>query len=115
MAPSSPSRMQMHWLPLLLAVEEQGGFEAFFRSPMFPIMIMVGVMVIFSMRNGAKQRREAQDMLAKLKKNDKVYTSAGIVGIVVAIKENEDELTLRVDETTGSRIRVLRSSIARVV
>lgn len=104
----------MRWLPLLLAEGEPGGLEMFFRSPMFPLMAVVIVMFIMMSRGNAKQRREMADMLAKLKKNDKVTTSSGIIGVVVAIKEGEDEVTLRVDDTTNSRIRVLRSSIARI-
>jgi hypothetical protein len=34
---------------------------------------------------------------------------------VVAIKENEDEVTLRVDDTSNTRIRVLKSSIVRII
>ncbi len=78
-------------------------------------MAVVIVMFIMMSRSSARQRREAADMLSKLKKNDKVTTNAGIIGVVVAIKEGEDEVTLRVDETTNTRIRVLKSSIARVV
>jgi preprotein translocase subunit YajC len=107
----------MRWLPMLLAEGEPqgGGLEMFLRSPMFPLMAVVIVMFILMSRSGARQRREAADMLSKLKKNDKVTTSSGIIGVVVAIKEGEDEVTLRVDETTNSRLRVLKSSIARVV
>ncbi len=102
----------MHWLPLLLAEGEQ---QSPFASPMIPILIAFVVFMIFQFRASARQRKEMQNLLANMKKNDRVVTSAGIIGVVVAIKENEDEVTLRVDETTGSRIRVLKSSVVRVV
>jgi preprotein translocase subunit YajC len=105
----------MNWLPLLLAEgEQQGGLEGIMKSGLPMILVFFVIMMIFMGRSGARQRREAAAMLANLKKNDKVVTSAGIIGVVVAIKENEDEVTLRVDETSNSRITVLRSSIARV-
>ena len=39
---------------------------------------------------------------------------SGIIGVVVAIKENEDEVTLRTDDASNTRIRVLKSSVVRV-
>lgn len=103
----------MDWLPLLLAEGEQGGPN----NPLIqfaPIILFFIVMMIFMSRSSARQRREQQAKLSALKKNDKVITSAGIIGIVVAIKDNEDEITLRVDDTSNTRIRVLKSSVAHV-
>jgi preprotein translocase subunit YajC len=72
------------------------------------------LMLLMLFRSNSRQKREAQNALANLKKNDKVVTTSGIIGVVTAIKENEDEVTLRVDDTSNTRIRVLRSSIARI-
>jgi preprotein translocase subunit YajC len=46
-----------------------------------------------------------------LKKNDRVLTTAGIYGTIVAISEKEDELTVRVDDNV--RIKMVKASIAR--
>jgi preprotein translocase subunit YajC len=104
----------MFWLSLL--AEGEGGPPGIIGAlgPMFPILIIMVVMFIFMGRANARQRREQAALLANLKKNDKVVTSAGIIGVVVAVKENEDEVTLRVDDATNTRIRVLKSSVARV-
>ena len=72
------------------------------------------IMLLMFFRSSSKQKREQQNALAALKKNDRVVTTGGIIGVVVAIKENEDEVTLRVDDTSNTRIRVLKSSIVRV-
>lgn len=97
------------WLPLL-AQEPQGpaGWVQF-----IPFAIM-GLMLVMFFRASSRQRKELQNALAGLKKNDKVVTSGGILGVVVAIKENEDEVTLKVDDTSNTRIRVLKSSIVRI-
>ena len=60
-----------------------------------------------------KERREREALFSKMKKNDEVVTSAGIIVVLVSMKDNEDEATLRIDDNT--RIRVLKSSIVRVV
>lgn len=101
----------MVWLPLVLG-EGEGGPPALMQF--VPIIFFLVVMMIFMGRSSARQRRETQNMLANLKKNDKVITSAGIIGIVDSIKENEDEVVLKVDETTNSRIKVLKSTIVRI-
>jgi preprotein translocase subunit YajC len=64
------------------------------------------------------QRREQstrQSMLDQLKKNDRVVTAVGIYGVVVNVPQGVDEVTLRVDETSNTRIKVTRSSIVRVL
>jgi preprotein translocase subunit YajC len=77
--------------------------------------IILGLMLVMFFRASAKQKRELRDALAAIKRNDKVVTSGGILGVVVAVKENEDEVTLRVDDTTNTRIRVLKSSVVRII
>ena len=72
------------------------------------------LMLIMLFRSNSRQKRDQQNALANLKRNDKVVTTGGLIGVVVAIKENEDEVTLRVDDTSNTRIRVLRSSIVRI-
>ena len=104
----------MNWLPLVLAVDEGEPPGGRMLWQLAPFLLMFFVMAIMMGRSSSRQRKEQAAMLATLKKNDKVVTSAGIIGIVVAIKDGEDEVTLRVDETTNSRVRILRSTIVRI-
>ena len=64
------------------------------------------------MRNS---RAEMTQMLDSLKKNDRVVTAGGIVGTVVNVQKGSEEVTVKVDESTNTKLRMLRSSIARVV
>jgi len=52
-------------------------------------------------------------MVQTLAKNDKVRTIGGIIGTVVDIKD--DEITLKVDESNNTKIKVLPSAISRNV
>ena len=64
------------------------------------------------------QRREQakhQALLAELKKNDRVLTSGGIFGVVTNVNREANEVTIKVDETTNTKLRVTLSSIARVL
>jgi len=67
-----------------------------------------------------RQQKQQQNLLSNIKVRDKVVTSGGIVGVIFSIPEKkddevkEDEVILKVDDSAGTRIRVLKSSIVRV-
>src|SRR5258708_4906097 len=76
---------RMNWLAIL--AEDQGGAPAIMQF--VPILIFFVVMMIFMGRSSRRQRQEQEARLAALKKNDKVVTSFGMLGTVVAILDNE--------------------------
>ena len=64
------------------------------------------------------QRREQsrrQDMLAAVKKNDRIVTIGGVYGIVTNVNREADEVTIKVDEATNTKLRITLSSIGRVL
>ena len=81
--------------------------------------LMIGVVlmvIVYWMLLGSPARREKKnrtDMLAAIKKSDRVMTVGGIVGSVVSV--NESEVTLKVDESANVKITFLRSAIQRVL
>jgi preprotein translocase subunit YajC len=80
------------------------------------ILIIFGLFWLLMIRpNMKRQERERQTLLSALKKNDKVVTSSGIIGIVASIKDKEDEVTLKVDESSNVRLRMTKSSIVRIL
>jgi preprotein translocase subunit YajC len=80
--------------------------------PMVAIAFLFYFLMIRPMR---KQEQERQTLLSSLKKNDRVVTSGGLIGTVASIKEKEDEVTLKVDESGNVRLRVTKGSIVRVL
>jgi preprotein translocase subunit YajC len=78
--------------------------------------VMLGMIALFFfvviLPGNRRAKREQADMLANIKRGAKVVTSSGIIGIVVAVKETEDEITLRSDD---SKLKVLKSSVVRVL
>jgi preprotein translocase subunit YajC len=83
---------------------------------MFPIMIIVTALMFYllMMRPEQRKRKEMEKQLAALKKNDHVVTTGGIVGTVLVANEGSKTVTLRVDDTSGAKLRVLRSAIMHV-
>lgn len=77
-----------------------------------PILAIFYFLLIMPQRREQKKRR---DMLGQLKKNDRVVTAGGIYGVVTNVHIEADEVTLKVDESTNTKIRVTVSSIVRVL
>ncbi len=75
------------------------------------MLILLG-MIILSFFSGRKQRKQRANMLDALKKHDQVLTRGGVFGSVVEIKP--DRVVLKVDESSNTRITVLRDSIEQV-
>lgn len=77
--------------------------------------VVIGLMFYLLLIRPERQKRaEVTKMLNNLKKNDRVVTVGGIIGVVVNVTPNSEEVTIRVDESTNTRLRVLRSAISRV-
>ena len=80
-----------------------------------PLLFIVVLGYFLMIRPMRRQEQQRQALLGALKKNDRVVTSGGMIGIVAAIKEKEDEVTLKVDESSNVRLRVTKSSIVRIL
>ena len=79
-------------------------------------IVMIGVLFyVLMVLPEKKKRNEIGRMQEGLKKNDRVVTIGGILGVVVNAPSGSDKVTIRVDETNNTRIDVLRSSISRVL
>ena len=83
-------------------------------SSIMQLVFIVGIFVILyfiMFREPKKRQRQQQQMIQSLKKNDKVRTIGGIIGIVVDVKD--DEVTLKVDESNNTKIKVAASAIGK--
>lgn len=77
------------------------------------VSLMMAVWYFIVIGPQRKERKKQQEMLARIKKNDRVMTIGGILGVVVGVKDNE--ITLKVDESNNVKITVIRSAIQRVL
>lgn len=84
-----------------------------FDNPLLLIFGMVMIFMLMSLFSGRKDKRRRSEMLAGLKRHDRVQTLGGIIGTIVDVKD--DELVLRVDETSNTRIRFARSAVQSIL
>lgn len=83
-----------------------------FGSFLMPLLLMGLIFYFLLIRPQSKDKKKRAVMLAALKKNDRVVTIGGIVGTVLSVKD--DEVTLKVDESSNTKITFLRSAIQTV-
>ncbi len=81
------------------------------------MLVMIGMIFLIFwflvIRPGNKERKERENAVKNLKKNDKVVTNAGIHGTVVGL--DDDTVTLRVDDKNNVRMKFSRAAIWQVV
>jgi preprotein translocase subunit YajC len=69
------------------------------------------VMMFILFRTPQKQKQQQKKLEQSLEKNDRVLTIGGIYGTIIDIKE--DEVTLKVDESNNTKIKIVRKAISR--
>ncbi len=82
----------------------------------FPIALMLALvvfMVLSSRSQKKREKRERDEMYARLSKNDRVLTIGGVIGTVISVKDSE--VILKVDESTNTKMTFLKSSVQRIM
>jgi preprotein translocase subunit YajC len=78
----------------------------------FAPFVLLGLFFLVVMLPAQRRRkREEAERLAKMKTGAKVILNSGIVGKIVHIKDGEDEIVIKSDDT---KLRVLRSAVVSV-
>ncbi|GIK18267.1 MAG: hypothetical protein AMXMBFR77_10550 [Phycisphaerales bacterium] len=80
------------------------------------IFILLGLMVfmlVMTAMQGRKEKRRVAEMLAALKKGDRVQMIGGMQGVIHELRD--DTVLLRVDEHNNTRIRFARSAVQTVL
>lgn len=90
-----------------------GGRPSPFGGPQQFIFIglMLVMMYLILFRGPRKKQQQHKQMMQALTRNDKVQTIGGIIGTVVDIKD--EEITLKIDESNNTKMKILRSAISR--
>ena len=84
-----------------------GGLE-----PLIPLVLIFVVFYFLLIRPQQKKAKAHREMIAGLRRGDRVVTSGGIIGQVQRVL-GDNELSVQIAE--GVRVRVMRSMIAELV
>jgi len=80
-----------------------------------PMALIVLVAWLLLYKPERERMRQHQELLAGLKKNDRVLTTGGMYGTVANVDREADRVLLRVDDAGNVKIAVTVASIARVL
>ena len=106
-SPETESTTQMPSGPNNVS-QRQGTQQAFPWWLFLPLLILMFFMFF---RAPQKQKQQRKKLEQSLEKNDRVLTIGGIIGTIVDLKD--DEITLKVDESNNTKIKVRRSAIGK--
>jgi len=107
-----------HQVALLAADNPPAGGGGGENGLMSMLLLIAPIALLFYFLLIRPQRREQaqrQKMLDAVKKNDRVVTVGGIYGVVTNVHREANEVTVKVDESTNTKLRLTLGSVARVV
>jgi preprotein translocase subunit YajC len=79
----------------------------------FVLVVFAAWMLLYKPERERMQRHK--ELLAALKKNDRVLTTSGIYGTVANVDRDGDRVSLKIDESENVKITVTLASIAKVL
>ena len=100
------------WTGIALLGQNEGGGLVSILTLVLPIGILFYFLLIRPQR---REQAKRQELLSAIKKNDRVVTIGGIYGVVTNVQREADEVTIKVDEATNTKLRLSLGSIARVI
>jgi preprotein translocase subunit YajC len=88
-----------------------------FSSLLVPLTLIMVMFYFLILRPQKAKEQQFKTLVDSLKETDRVVTIGGIHGVVTNVQRNADGaiVTIRVDESTGTKIRVGASAIARIL
>lgn len=89
---------------------QQSPMQTVFGNPIIMVVVFVVMMYFIMFRPQSQQRKKHAEMLKVLKPGDKVLTAAGIVAVVVTVKDRT--VTIRSADT---KMEVTKASITEIV
>jgi preprotein translocase subunit YajC len=104
-------------IQFLLFLAQTTQSEEATRPPLWMSLVpwvLIGlVFYLLLIRPRRVEQQKHQTMLGALKKNDRVMTAGGIIGTVVSLKD--DEVVLKVDESSNTKITFARHAIKTIL
>lgn len=77
------------------------------------MLAMIVFMMLTARGQKKREKKERNDMHARMARNDRVLTIGGVVGTIMSVKDNE--VILKVDESTNTKMTFLKSAIQKIV
>ncbi len=83
------------------------------ENSLMPLILGIIILYFFVFRSKRKQDQQKKQQMSSLTKGQKVQTIGGIIATVVEVRD--EEVVLKVDETTNTKMKFSRNAIHRVL
>ena len=77
------------------------------------MLALVAFMILSARSQKKRERRERDEMHARLAKNDRVLTIGGVIGTVHSIRDKE--VVVKVDESTNTKMIFVKTAIQQII
>ncbi len=80
---------------------------------LYMMVALLVVMILMSTLTGRKEKKKREELMRSLGRHDKVQTIGGIIGTIIEVRD--DEVVLKVDESSGTRVTFAKSAVTGVL
>ena len=87
----------------------QGGIGGL-GGALIPMLLIFGVFYLLLIRPQQKKQRQLQATIAELKTGDKVVTTGGVIGVIIAVRDT----SFLIRSADKSILEIARSAVAGV-
>lgn len=82
---------------------------------LMPMVLIFGLFYMMFILPDRKKRANLKQQLTELSTNDRVVTIGGILGTVARVNKDAEEVTLILDESNNTRMKIVRSAIRQIL
>ncbi len=100
------------WISPALAQADGAAAEPGLLEAFLPIILIFVVFYFLLIRPQQKKMKQHKEMLASIKRGDRIVTGGGIVGLVTRVIDDNE---VQVEIAEGVRVRVQRGLVAQVL
>jgi preprotein translocase subunit YajC len=113
------------WINFILLAQEAAGDPApgaaggggvwALLNQLFVPFALIFALFYFMIVIPQRKEQERAKKLAAVKEKDHVLTTGGIYGVVTGVQPDTQRVTIRVDDSTGTKIKINMSAIAQIL
>ena len=82
---------------------------------LMPMILIFGLFYMMFILPDKKKRATLQQQLNELSTNDRIVTIGGILGKVARVDKDAEEVTLILDESNNTTMKIVRSAIRKIL
>ena len=105
-------RSERYIMLITPALAQSGGLSGGGLGGLMPIVLVMVIFYFLLIRPQQKRAKQHKEMLAAIRRGDKIVTSGGLTGTVVKVVDDSD--TVEVEIAKDVKVHVVRAMIADI-